>query len=436
MRKAIIKHVFVLSAFVCCGVSTGALAQSNGEPTPEMKLISDIENARLNQQSLERILGELNMVDSAYAPSFPRWQVDEPNLKLRVYAAFRNRGLRFSTEDAITVIANPDSQSISEIKIGDVSYGKIYIQTLLARDLKSDLLSQAAHSEPPYGFMDLYEEVSNPLARPSKPDWVAAEFSLFGGSLRFGNNWGIAARIGEDELGYTFWSVGNMRVMLSYKSLKLGAWVPINGGLHRDDKDEVSQEESSSRLLNGTFGVVGEFEFEWNLIRIKSDFFPYAAIGGKFGFGTLPGRRETFYTPNRDSLRYISVSAQAYYAFDVLFDEKQQNLNVHLGVSYHKVNLGKALPVGGVEDKMVVFEAGPPETFIDPYVRIEYRYARLDRFRVTAQYSNLLMLVGWAEIVPPFIYVEVKYSAPAFRNRRPWEHKSYLYATAGFKFDF
>jgi hypothetical protein len=46
------------------------------------------------------------------------------------------------------------------------------------------------------------------------------------------------------------------------------------------------------------------------------------------------------------------------------------------------------------------------------------------------------MLTGWAELIPPFIYAEVKFSTVAFRNPDPWEHKTYVSGTLGFKFDF
>jgi hypothetical protein len=412
---------------LCTGVPARVAAQT------EEKVREEIGTARQDMQSLERILTELNSIDSAYAPSFPRWEMIEPNLKLRVYAAFRNRGKQFSKEDRILIIAHPDSQTITDIKIGEVSYGKLYAQTLLARDLRTDLLDEARNNEPPYGVKNRIVEESNPMAHPSRPDWISADFSLFGASLRFGNEWGIVGRIGDDELGYLFWSSGNTWIMGSYKSLKLGAWVPINGGLDKPSKGGTQVVTRTTRLLNGSDGLVGEFEFEWETIRINSESFPYAALGGRFAFGGLSGRRDEFLTRNLDSLYYLSAIIQGYYAFDFLFDEKKQNLNIHLGASYHKVNLGRAV---AIEGKYTIFKAGEPESFIDPYVRIEYRNYRFDRFRVTAQYSRLVLFTGWAEIVPPFIYAELKFSAVVFRKPRAWEHDNYVYGTVGLKFDF
>lgn len=396
-------------------------------------LTAEVESARLDMQSLERILNELNEIDSAYAPSFPRWEMDEPNLRLRVHAAFRNRGRHFSKDDRITIISHPDSQTITDIKIGNVAYGKLFAQTLLARDLRTDLMENARDNEPPYGIKNRAVEESNPLARPVRPDWVSADFSLFGISLRFGNEWGIIGRVGNDELGYPFWSSGNASIMIAYKSIKIGGMVPINAGLERPSPGTSQVITSTTRLLNGSDGVVGEFEFEWETIRIQSESFPYAALGGKFAFGGLSGRRDENYTANLDSLYYFSAIVQGYYAFDFLFDEKQQNLNVQVGASYHKVNIGRAIVIDGA---YTVFKGGEPESFIDPYLRIEYRNYRFDRFRVTAQYSRLAMFVGWAEIVPPFIYAEAKFSAVVFRNPRAWEHKTYFMGTVGFKFDF
>jgi hypothetical protein len=427
MRTLLHTLALLLPILLCIGT----ISQTFGQ-TPD-KLKTDVETARQDLQSLERILTELNLIDSAYAASFPRWEMNEPNLKLRVYAAFRNRGKQVSKEDKITIVAHPDSQTITDIRIGDVSYGKLYAQTLLARDLKADLFAEARTNEPPMGLKNRAVEESNPMAHQSRPDWVSADFSLFGASLRFGNEWGVVGRIGDDELGYPFWSTGNTWIMGSYKSLKIGAWVPINGGLEKPPQGGSEVVTRTTRLLNGSDGIVGEFEFEWETIRINSESFPYAAIGGRFAFGGLSGRRDEYLTRNLDSLYYISSVIQGYYGFDFLFDEKRQNLNVHLGASYHKVNLGKAI---AVEGKYSIFKAGEPESFIDPYLRIEYRNYRFDRFRVTAQYSRLLMFTGWAEVVPPFIYAEIKFSTIVFRKPRPWEHDNYVYGTVGFKFDF
>ncbi len=398
------------------------------------QLRTDIGNAREDVRSLERILSELTILDSAYTSSFPVWQMHDPNLRLRVLAAFRNRGLQAGKDEKIMITSMPDSQTILDIKMGNVTYGRLYSQTLLARDLRMDLTADAKEKEPPYGLKSRISEESNPMARPAKPDWVSADFSLFGITLRFGNDWGITGRIGDDDLGYPFWFTGNARIMASYKSLKIGALVPVHGGLDGNAQQTGPQViTSTTRLVNGSEGLAGEFEFEWETIRINSESFPYAAIGGNFSFGGLSGRREEYLTSNLDSLYYISTIVQGYYAFDFLFDQKRQNLNVHVGASYHKVGLGQAVVVDG---KYSIFKGGEPETFIDPVVRVEYRNYRFDRFRVTAQFTRLLMVTGWAEVIPPFLYAEIKFSAVVLRNPRPWEQNSYVFGTIGLKFDF
>ena len=419
-----LRQIFLILILVCAALASYA---------QDGKTKTDVQAAREDLQSLERILYELNSIDSAYAPSFPSWQMDEPNLKLRVYAAFRNRGKQVSKDEKIFIVTLPDSQTIVDIRVGEVSYGKLYSQTLLARDLRTDILTEAKNNEPPFGIKSRLVEETNPLAHQTKPDWVSADFSLFGASLLFGNEWGVVGKIGEDELGYPFWTSGSAWIMGRYKSLKLGAWVPVHGGLEKLDRNGPLIITRTTRLLNGSDGIVGEFEFDWETIRINSDQFPYAAFGGRFAFGGLSGRRDDLLTNNLDSLYYISTIMQGYYAFDFLFDGKRQNLNVHLGASYHTVSLGKAIAVAG---KYSIFKAGEPESFIDPYLTIEYRNYRFDRFRVTAQYSRLLMFTGWAEIVPPFIYGEIKFSTVVGRKARPWEHSSYVYGTVGFKFDF
>jgi hypothetical protein len=46
------------------------------------------------------------------------------------------------------------------------------------------------------------------------------------------------------------------------------------------------------------------------------------------------------------------------------------------------------------------------------------------------------MFGAWAEVVPEYVYAEVKYSTPLWRDAKLWEQSYYLYGTLGFNFDF
>ena len=72
--------------------------------------------------------------------------------------------------------------------------------------------------------------------------------------------------------------------MGAYKSIKFGAWMPQHGGLVRPNSRQPITLQP--RLLNGTSGAAGEFEFEWDAIKLESLGFSYGAIGGRFATGT------------------------------------------------------------------------------------------------------------------------------------------------------
>jgi hypothetical protein len=419
MKQTIRCGFSLLVGFVALGTTYGQNEQ----------LKSELERARAELQSLETVVDALNTGDSSYTVYFPTWKVLDKYTRTNIYKAFRHRAKQFTEEDLVFVIASPDQENIIDLRIGNTSYGRLYAQSILDPDLKRELLERnyAYENETPAGYRTNSQGNRKPLPRPRTPESVGFNLSAFGGYVQFSNDWGIVGKVGDDELGYPFWSSGQARMMASYKSLKLGAWLPIHGGLK-----EVPVAGSLTvrpRLLNGSGGIAGEFEFEWDEVRFDSPHIPYTAVGGTFAVGGLTKRRTDLLTSNLDSLYSLSTVLQGYYAFDYAFDDERHRFNIHMGVSYHSVTLNR-------QDEKGIQAAGPTESFIDPLVSFEYKNQRVDWFKISAQYSRLVMLGAWAEIVPYFIYAEVKFSAVVGREPKPWEHTSYLYGTLGINFDF
>jgi len=215
--------------------------------------------------------------------------------------------------------------------------------------------------------------------------------------------------------------------MTSYKSLKLGAWLPMHGGLK--ELPVAGAVSIRPRLLNGSGGVAGEFEFEWDGVKFDSPNVPYAAVGGMFAVGGLTRRRPENLTSNLDSLYSLSTVLQAYYALEYAFDDARHRFTIHAGATYHRITLNQQNSEG-------LQPAGPTQSFVDPFLSIEYKNQRVDWFKLSAQYSRLVMLGAWAEIIPYFVFAEVKFSAVVGREPEPWEYPSYLYGTIGINFDF
>ncbi len=189
------KHniLFFVVLLLMCGMSraTAQIEQLRGE--------LQFENEEL--KSLERILATLNSGDTTYASYFPMWAVVDRNMRLSIYSAFRNRGKEFSEEDQVIVIANPNMKGIADIRIGNTSYGRLYTSKSLDPELQKRLLKKeyVLVEETPFGYRNAARQHRLPV---ENPNWVSMNISLFGGEMRFGNDWRITGRIGTDELGY------------------------------------------------------------------------------------------------------------------------------------------------------------------------------------------------------------------------------------------
>jgi hypothetical protein len=391
------------------------------------RLRSELSVEKEELQSLERVLLALNNGDTVYASFFPVWTVVDKNMKLSIYSAFRNRGKEFSETDRVVIIARPNLKGISDIRIGTTSYGRLFASKSLDPELQKSLLNReyVLVDEIPFGYRSESSSVRRQVVE--NPAWVSMNISLFGGELRFGNDWKITGKLGNDELGYPFWASGQIWMLAGYKSIKLGAYLPMHGGLFETNPADRPL-SLKPRLLNGSTGVAGSFEFEWDLVKINSSNITYSAIGGSFAIGSLDRRRPEYLTSDLNRLYSISTMLQTYYAFNYKFDDEKV-LNSRIGVTYHRVTLNRL-----ILDE--IYRYGEAHGVVTPLIGVEYINLGADWFRLRAQYSRLLSLGAWAEIVPRYIYAEVKYSTVLLREPREWEQKYYLYATLGVTLDF
>lgn len=390
-------------------------------------LRSDLHTEKEELQSLERILLALNNGDTVYASYFPVWTVLDKNTKLSIFTAFRNRGKEFSENDRVVIIAIPNMKGIADIRIGNASYGRLFASKALDPELQQSLLQRNYEliNEIPFGYRN--ETKQRPPT--DQPNWISANISLFGGYMKFGNDWRIVGKLGNDELGYPFWSSGQVSLTAGYKSIQLGAYLPMHGGLFETNSSERPL-SLKPRLLNGSTGVTGSTEFEWDEVKIQSSHIAYAAIGGSFAIGSLDKRRPEYLTANVDSLYSISSLLQMYYALHYNFDDHNV-IKARAGATYHRVTLNRY-----DEKQDDILNYGAAQKFFTPLVALEYRNLGLDWFALNAQYSRLLSFGAWAEIVPGYVYAEVKYSTVVLREPRVWEQNYYLYATLGFNFGF
>lgn len=221
--------------------------------------------------------------------------------------------------------------------------------------------------------------------------------------IRFGNMWGLEAKLGNDELGLPVWSSGNLAFMALYNQIKVGGQIPFKWGT------AATAGQLSSiwkpRGLDGTYGVVGEFD--------------WAFAGGSFviGFPRSDVNGTFADTADTASIYTIRAAGQIWYSFTVGINNKANLLRIKAGLGIE--HIGHSLLIRG-RDEIEPFEN---RFFWSPYFKAEFmnqQFAR--RFGMSVQYFRDIALLNlWLEIIPEQLRVEAKYSTLVIRTRDPWE---------------
>jgi len=246
-------------------------------------------------------------------------------------------------------------------------------------------------------------------------------------SIRFGSDWGAEAKIGNEELGYPFWTSGNMSFLVLYKRIKLGVQLPFAGGL---DGISLFNPILKPRRLNGLYGVTGEFDV--------------ASAGGSFIIG-LP-RDDTDGTfADSKNIYAIPSMAQLWYSYTVGIANNADLMRFKVGIGFHTVSHDELVPahtetVNGVvrEVAAAIRRADGTRTFWSPYVKVEFMNQQFtNRFGVSVQYyKEWLLGTVWLEILRNSLRIEIKGAAPFLREAAPWEQQNFVNITIPYTFSF
>ncbi len=237
-----------------------------------------------------------------------------------------------------------------------------------------------------------------------EPVNLRTDFSLYGISFRAGRMWGGDIRVGNDELGFPFWSSGKISFLIMYKQLKAGLELPFKGGRGNTDQFVVPV---SSRLLNGTRGFVGEFDF--------------GSYGGKLSFSKMSSRDLASVTdPN--NFYYITQEMLGYTSFGFLVTQTSM-ARLKVGIGHHQVRQGQV--VTGTTDQ---FNEISKVSFSSMYFRFDFSHRDADEaYGCGVQYYNATLLTSaWLQIVPELLQLEIKYSKPVLRPVRDWESADFI----------
>lgn len=253
------------------------------------------------------------------------------------------------------------------------------------------------------------------------------ELSMFRGQLVY-DEWNVDVRLGNDELGYPFWSSGQINFLLGYKDvMKLGITRPLGLGLNQD-WNLIGPCRIRARALSGISGLTGWFNLSFS--------FPIA-LGGTFSTGSI--EKEYGSLTTRLGFYYIPTSFQIYYP--VLFKDASTNPTciflVKVGYGYERVNKGYFIEsildsIPELRRKALTSEINtviPIEwkEVHSPYVSLEFMNLKGNyKYGFNTQYNAGTLLIGaWFEIWKDVLRLEGKYST-FVRDREPWENSYVL----------
>jgi hypothetical protein len=249
----------------------------------------------------------------------------------------------------------------------------------------------------------------------SNPHPVNGRFdlSLYGLAFKIGPTWGGEIKIGNDEIGFPFWSSGKMAFMATYKRVKFGFELPFPGG--RFTSELFPPFTVKGRRLNGSRGIVGEFDL--------------GVVGGNLSVTRLTRNDLDALTNPRD-FAYVSGILQAYYSFGISLDPTNV-VRVKIGAGVHRVEEASIQKVpldsSGTRFDQVIMH-GAQSHLASPYLKFEYVNKDVtDRFSASLQYYDLtFVMTGTMDIVKNVLSVELKYAWPISPDLKKWQNSDFI----------
>ena len=251
-----------------------------------------------------------------------------------------------------------------------------------------------------------------PLTLASNPHPVngRVDLSLFGAAFKVGPRWGGEIKLGYEEIGFPFWTAGNIAFLATYERFKFGFQIPLRAG--RNSSTLFPPFVIKGRKLNGTRGILGEIDL------------------GPFGAFLSVSRlteSDTDGLTDPNDFAYITGVLQMYYSFGLAFNSTNF-VRVKVGGGIHRVVEARLeqRPSGtGVEQAIV---AGDPQRFGSPLIKFEYVNKDVtEKFSAGLQYYNLtITLTGAMEILPNLLSLEMKYIWPITADYAKWQNSDFL----------
>ncbi|MBI5474522.1 MAG: hypothetical protein HY961_19470 [Ignavibacteriae bacterium] len=395
------------------------------------------------QDALEAATVDNSMLDFT---SVKAWELSNATLRDSVFFLLLGADSSLlSDAGANGLVIATNSNDLIEIRFGSSSFKGDRLRNILAASSDKGLYQRIATSYPYSKGIEL-READFKIPTPFEPLLMSyptlantfgdmslqsdmdhnprrADISLFGVQFKASPDWGAEFKLGNDEIGFPFWSSGKMAFLATYKRVKFGFELPFSGGLKTSNL--FPPFVVRARHLNGTRGIVGQFDF--------------GMLGGLLSITRLTNSDLASLT-SRDFFYYISAVTQLYYSFGVYFSPSIM-ARAKVGGALYRVNqatVGNAADPAGRTIPGHVYE-GPRQVILGPHLSFEYlhRDGDVDRFRGGVQFFDMtLLLSGEMAIIEDVLSLELKYAWPVGASRRPWQTPEYLIASPHIKFGF
>lgn len=445
------------------------------------------------RRELTEDITDLTQLDPDIEKYLPRWKILEADLKIKLAQYFRLSGYPVAETDSMLVTATfpkPGSgdQDLLSIRVGEDPNANLSGAAKIRSELGDALYNRILNRDYALTLIEPATPVTstgrtripNVLQPTNAKQFIAV--SAFRQAVQLGTTGARLEHVlGNDEIGYHFWSSGQGKLSLTYPIIPLedpnlrSVGVPdiltiALGGAYRlkfgTPEDNFLNGAIQPRRLNGAIGAKATARIEYRLPQVNDlGFMIYTELPfGKMGAGEMVDLTDGLVTfPERSTdraLRNDTVQA-AYFlrnvAQGVLFWETWLNdyehfFRVSVGASYQEVARGEVaagvalgnpkpiasrlIPNSGADGVKYTNLIHPTEFQDWIYARVEYLNQSGFPFGMSAQLSNSnLLLTGFIPLIPNWLFIEAKYSTPVLRTApQPWESNSFFMVSPIFRF--
>ncbi|HVZ38740.1 MAG TPA: hypothetical protein VHI13_05650 [Candidatus Kapabacteria bacterium] len=441
-----------------------------------------------SQQDIQKMITDASTTDPDIERYLPRWKILEADLKVKIATYFKLEGQQVSEGDSMIVTSafpkpgSSDLPDLLSIRVGPTAVlsGGQTIRKNLGEGLYQQILERNyAHlmiePETPVNSKPA-ERIGYVMQPGSARQFVAAsafrQVVLIGSTGARLEHW-----IGNDEIGYHFWSSGQAKGMITYPvipltdvelrakgvpdilTVQLGAAYRLKIGQSSND---FLGGAISSRLLNGSFGAKAFAHIDYRLPQVNDIGF---AINAEVPFSKLEpetanmndgsvvyqlvGERLTPPTQKLTTVKegfFLRTIAQGMFFWETWLNDYEHFFRISLGASYQEVASGMfavkdrngnlvPLAINTPADEAKAADGIIYNGLIHPtdvqdwiYAKVEYMNQSGFPFGLSAQLANRnLLLAGYIPVIPNWLFVEAKYSTPILRdNPAPWEQRSFF----------